>query len=161
SAARAPTFTLLAVITLALGIGANATVFGVVKSVLLNSLPYKDADRLVRVHTPLRTLAQIQGAMSAGTAIDFRERPPSFESCAIWLTPRDVTYGDGDVPRVMKSMFVEQSFFTTLGVSFAKGANFSDEDARRDTAFSTVITYATWLDIFGGKEDVIGRTVRI
>jgi putative ABC transport system permease protein len=160
SAARAPMFTILAIITLALGIGANAAVFGVAKSVLLNSLPYEDAGRLVRVTTPLRTLGGTAGALSAGTVSDFRERQRSFSTSGIWLPARDVVYGDGDVPRVMKASYVEPALFTTLGVPFARGANVRDDEVR-DTAFVTVLSHAAWQDLFGGAPDVVGRSVRI
>ena len=71
SAAGAPLFTLLAALTLALGIGANAAMFGVVKSVLLNSLPYADADRLTRIYTPIKSLGE---RIPSGTAEAFHKR---------------------------------------------------------------------------------------
>ena len=70
SALRAPLFFALAAVTLALGIGANAAVFGTVKSVLLNALPYRDADRLMRIYTPFGTGDRTRGSLSAGTVSD-------------------------------------------------------------------------------------------
>jgi hypothetical protein len=78
SALRAPLFSLLAVMTLALGIGANAAVFGVVKSVLLNSLPYADADRLVRVYSRMKDGSMQKSSVSAGVTVDVAERQRSF-----------------------------------------------------------------------------------
>ena len=80
SALGSPMFTMLAVLTLALGIGANAAMFGVVKSVLLNSLPYEDAGRLTRIYTPIKALGERIGSISAGTISDLRERQHSFSS---------------------------------------------------------------------------------
>ena len=161
SAAGAPMFTLLAVLTLALGIGANAAMFGVVKSVLLNSLPYSDADRLTRVYTPIKSLGERVGAISAGTISDLRERQKSFSSLGAWLPTRESIYNPGDNPQVVKVRWVEPALFTTLGVRFVKGTNFRDEDGMRDTAFVTVIPWKTWQTVFAGADDVIGKTVRL
>src|SRR5262249_7068267 len=90
-ALRAPLFSLLAIVTLALGIGANAAVFGVVKSVLLDALPYAQPDRLMRLYTPWRQ-GNEKGALSAGTVSDVRERQHSFSSLAVFLNARDAVY---------------------------------------------------------------------
>src|SRR6266536_5669769 len=74
----APGFACVAVLTLALGIGANATVFSVVKSVLLDALPYGDADRLVRIYGRRIDGTQERGPLSAGTVLDLRNRQSSF-----------------------------------------------------------------------------------
>src|SRR6476661_4980541 len=78
SALRAPLFSLLAILTLALGIGANAAVFGVVKSVLLDALPYADADRLVRVYARFAASDMDRSSISPGAATDIAERMRSF-----------------------------------------------------------------------------------
>ena len=77
---RAPIFSLLAVVTLALGIGANAAVFGVVKSVLLDALPYADAEHLTRIHTRLLDGTLERTVMSSGTVTDVVARQRSFAS---------------------------------------------------------------------------------
>ena len=161
SAAGAPMFSLLAVLTLALGIGANAAMFGVVKSVLLNSMPYSDADRLTRVYTPIKSIGDRVGAISAGTISDLRERQKSFSSLGAWLPTRESIYNPGDNPQVVKVRWVEPALFTTLGVRFIKGTNFRDEDGMRDTAFVTVIPWKTWQTVFAGADDVVGKTVRL
>lgn len=161
SAAAAPMFTLLAVLTLALGIGANAAMFGVVKSVLLNSLPYTDADRLTRIYTPIKALGDRTGAISAGTISDLRERQQSFSSLGAWLPARESIFDPGDNPQVVRVRWVEPALFTTLGVRFVKGTSFREEDGLRDTAFVTVIPWRTWQTVFAGAEDVVGRTVRL
>ena len=161
STAGAPMFTILAVLTLALGIGANAAMFGVVKSVLLNSLPYPDAGRLTRIYTPIEALGDREGAISAGTISDLRERQKSFTSLGAWLPSRESIYNPGDNPQVVKVRWVEPALFTTLGVRFIKGTNFREEDGMRDTAFVTVIPWKTWQSVFAGADDVVGKTVRL
>src|SRR4051812_37909133 len=95
SAVKAPVFSLLAIVTLALGIGANAAVFGVVKSVLLDALPYADASRLVRIFAPMRTGGIKRVSLSAGTISDIRERQHAFTSFGAFQGPRDVVYTNG------------------------------------------------------------------
>ena len=161
SALGSPMFAMLAVLTLALGIGANAAMFGVVKSVLLNSLPYEDAGRLTRIYTPIKALGERIGSISAGTISDLRERQHSFTSLGAWLPTRESIYNPGDNPQIVKVRWVEPALFTTLGVRFIKGTNFREEDGLRDTAFVTVIPWKTWQTVFAGAEDVVGRTVRL
>ena len=162
AAIHAPLFSLLAIVTLALGIGANAAVFGVVKSVLLNALPYSDADRLVRVYSPFRNNNIKQGALSAGTVSDIRERQHSFSSTGAFLPPRDaiVLMDDGD-PQVVKAMWAEPALFRTLGVSPLRGPGFRDEDAPRDTTVVVMISHGAWQRLFSGDSAVVGRTVRL
>lgn len=161
SSSGSPLFTFLAVLTLALGIGANAAVFGVVKSVLLNSLPYADADRLMRIRTPIRALGDEVGSISAGTISDLRERQRSFSSFGAWLPERDMVYDPGDMPQIVKARWVEPSLFRTLGVRFILGNNFREEDGLSDTAFVTVLPWKTWQSTFGGAPDVVGKQVRL
>jgi putative ABC transport system permease protein len=162
SALRVPLFSLLAVLTLALGIGANAAVFGVVKSVLLDALPYRDADRLVRVYGRFLDGSHERGPLSAGTVTDIAERQRSFESVAAFAgLPREVVYAGDDEPRVVNAAWVEPGLFRALGVPAALGRTFNDEDAASDTARAVVLTHATWQRLFGGDAGVLGRTARI
>ena len=103
SALRAPRFALLAVVTLALGIGANAAVFGVVKSVLLDALPYADADRITLVYSRWNDGTNDRGPFSAGMVRDLRERNRTYESLAAYEgIPRDAVFSGGDVPRAVR-----------------------------------------------------------
>ncbi len=162
AAARAPLFTLLAVLTLALGIGANAAVFGVFKSVLLDGLPYADAERLVRVYGHWTTGTNDRGPLSAGTVADIAERQRSFTSVASFsgLTQDGVLIGDGE-PRVVKIEWVEPQLFQTLGVPMALGRSLLPEDAAGDTALNIVLTHSAWQTMFGGDRRAIGSTIRV
>jgi putative ABC transport system permease protein len=161
SAVHAPLFSLLAVATLALGIGANAAVFGVVKSVLLDALPYSEPSRLMRLFTPLRSSNLMRGALSAGTISDVRERQHSFAALGAFQSIRDVTYSGTDAPQVMKAMFVEPALLQTLGVHPIRGAGFRDDDAAHDTTTVTMLSYGAWQRVFGGDANVIGKSIRI
>jgi putative ABC transport system permease protein len=162
SAVHAPLFTLLAVVTLALGIGANAAVFGVVKSVLLNALPYADPGRLMRIYCPFRSGIEERGALSAGTVSDIRERQHSFSSLGAFLSTRDVVYSGSDgTPEVMKAVWAEPAFFRTLGVSPVRGSGFRDEDGLRDTSMVVMLPHATWQRLFAGDPSILGRTILV
>jgi putative ABC transport system permease protein len=161
SAARTPVFTATAIVTLAMGIGANAAIFGVVKSVLLNPLPYADAGRIMRIKSPIKDLGEDRGALSAGTISDIRERQKSFTSFGAWMSERDMIYNPGDQPQIVKARWVEPSLFPTLGVKPILGSVFTDTDGLRDTAFSVMIPWQTWQTTFGGAADVVGKSVRL
>lgn len=161
SMVRAPLFSALAILTLALGIGANAAVFGVVKSVLLDALPYANPTQLLRVYAPFSNGTFAKGALSAGTVSDIRERDHLFASTGTFMMPRDVIYNDGDVPQIMHSMFIEPSAFATLGVSPIRGPGFRADDGDRDTTVVTVLPFATWQRVFNGDPNIIGRVVHL
>ncbi len=158
SAVRAPLFTLLAIVTLALGIGANAAVFGVVKSVLLDALPYADAGRLVRVYAQFNRSATERSSVSPGTAVDF-ERLRSFaDVTAFNFTTFENTYADAAGPRVLSGALVDGAFFSTLGVRAALGRTLTDADGGTPVL---MLSHAAWQRELGGDTAVIGRTLLI
>ena len=162
SALRAPLFSLLAVVTLAFGIGANAAVFSVVKSVLLDALPYADAGRLVRVYARFADGSQDRGPLSAGTVADLAERQRSFTRVAAFAgLTREAAYAGRDEPRVVKVAWVEPALFGALGVPVALGRPFNDDDAMSDTAHTVLLAHDAWQRLFAGDSAVLGRAVRI
>ncbi|HET7551931.1 MAG TPA: ABC transporter permease [Gemmatimonadaceae bacterium] len=161
SALRSPLFTLLAVVTLALGIGANAAVFGVVKSVLLDALPYADADRLVRVYGRFLDGSNDRGPLSAGTVTDIAARQRSFVGTAAFATLPRESILEGDEPRVVQVEWAEPKLFRVLGVKAALGRTLRDDDAVGDTAFTVMVTYAAWQQLLGGDPGVVGGTIDI
>jgi putative ABC transport system permease protein len=162
SALRAPLFSLLAIVTLALGIGANAAVFGVVKSVLLDALPYADADRLVRVYGRLKDGTLERSSLSAGAVTDFAERQKSFSRLAHFMSGTvDVTYAAESGPVATKAALVGAGFFQTLGVRPRLGRTLTDADAEPDAPRVLMLSFAAWQRFFGGDPEVIGRPARI
>ena len=162
SALGAPLFSLLAVATLALGIGANAAVFGVVKSVLLDALPYANADRVMRVYGRWRDGTNERGPLSAGTVTDVRERQRSFERLAAFEgLPRDAVFAGDGAPQAVKVAWVEPALFRTLGVPAALGRALREDDAAADTAYNVLLTHASWQRILGGDPRAVGRAVRV
>ena len=160
SALRTPLFSLLAVVTLALGIGANAAVFGVLKSVLLDALPYADADRLVRIHARFADGSHERGPLSAGTVSDLARRQRSFTRVAAFASlPREAVLA-GDEPQVVKVAWAEPALFPTLGVSAALGRTLRDDDVQ-DTVQVVLMTHDAWQRLFGGDPQILERTIRI
>lgn len=160
SAARAPLFTLLALLTLAVGIGANAAVFGVVKSVLLDALPYADADRLVRVYGRLEDGSLERSSLSAGTITDFGERQRSFARLAhFYPTVIDVTYVQEGDPGVLAVALVGPTFFQTLGVVPRAGRSFTEADAATGAPPVAMLSHEAWVREFGGDPGIVGRRI--
>src|SRR5215207_2075287 len=159
SALRAPLFSLLAVLTLALGIGANAAVFGVVKSVLLDALPYADSDRLVRVYSRFAGSDGDHSSVSPGAAVDIAERVRAFSgTTAFNFSTFDVAYIEDAGARVLTGAMVSSAYFPTLGVRPLLGRALTEADA---TTSVLMLSHAAWLREFAADPAVIGRTLRI
>jgi len=167
-------FASVALITLALGIGVNAAVFAVVKSVLLDALPYPDADRLVRISGGAATQAGTLGPLSAGTVSDIGERQRSFTSLAAFTAlPLEATYGSESGPQVTTITWVEPQFFDTLGVAARLGRTFRQDDAinglvplsgglaAQETGRRVVLSHRAWTRLFASDPNVIGRDARV
>jgi predicted permease len=162
SSLRTPLFTLLAVFTLALGIGANAAVFSIVKSVLLDALPYADAGRVVRIYAKFRERPDDRAPLSAGTITDVAKRQRAFTSVAYFMHfPEDVAYIGSDGPHPMTAARIGSGFFTTLGVSAARGRLLTDDDAAPGAPLTTVLSYETWQRTFGGDPRIVGKKIQI
>ena len=172
----APAFAVMAVVTLALGIGANTAIFAVVKSALLDALPYRDADSLVRVYGGLVTGSQRVRPVSAGTVMDIAERQLSFTSLSAFTDSAiDAVYGgdDDDGAQVARMTWVEPGFFDTLGVPVALGRTFHQQDALNglvalsggqlapDAPAPVILTDTAWSRLFASDTGIVGREVRI
>jgi putative ABC transport system permease protein len=114
----------------------------------------------MRIYTPFGTGGRARGALSAGTVSDVRERQHSFQRFGAFLGARDGIYM-GDQPQIVQTMWIEPGLLRTLGVSPVRGAGFRDEDADRDTTTVIMISYGAWQRLFGGKEDAVGKVVRL
>ena len=162
SALRAPIFSLLAIITLALGVGANAAVFSAVKSVLLDALPFSDADRLVRIYARMADGSLERSSISAGITVDLAARQRSFSHVATFYREGvDVDVTRDGTPRVWRATLAGTGYFATLGVSAAAGRVLSDADCQTGAAPVVMVSYATWQREFGGDPRAVGQTIQI
>jgi len=161
---RAPGFTLAVVLTLALGIGANATMFGVVDHLLLSSPAHVvDADRVVRIN--LNRVSPFTGepaVMAAMTWTDYQayEKVSGFESVAAFGDD-PLILGRADQAVRVNGLYTTASLFPLLGVAPALGRFFDEEEARPGAAGVVVLSYGLWQRRFGGTPDVLGVDVPI
>src|SRR3954453_3800721 len=155
--ARSPLTTAVAVVTLALGVGANTAVFSVFESILLNPLPYAHADRLVSVANPEAN--RVRG-VSARVAREWQERTGAVDAIGQYTDSQLVFTGDGD-PDVFRGQRVNAEFFDTLGVRPLLGRLFSQDDDRPRAAAVVVLSYELWSTRFGGDAAVVGRVLTL
>jgi putative ABC transport system permease protein len=159
---RSPGFALSAVLTLALGIGANAAVFAVVYAVLLNPLPYRQPGRLVRIWETNLAQGIERGDVSPGSYVSWRDRSQTLDGVALYLaSPRQWLLSFGGEPEVVKGTEVTPGLFDVLGTRPILGRTFHPErsDAPVRDAPEIVLGYGLWQRRFGGAADVIGKTL--
>ena len=161
---RAPTFTAVTLLTLALGVGANAAIYSVVHAVLLQKLPYRDPSRLVAVGHRHAERGTVFGAFSPQDYDDLRAGVPDFEALAAWwFVPgnggRNLT-GAGD-PVHLEAAMVSGDLFTTLGVPAALGRTFSPAEDTPGGNRVAVLSDRFWRTRFGSDSTIIGSTVRL
>jgi hypothetical protein len=156
--ARSPAFSLRAVATLALGVGANTAIFSVTNAVLLRPLPFADPDRLV-VLTQSTQISR-QAGFSVDDYADFAARSRAFEQIGAFYYD-GVNFGANDTTEAVEAGYVTSSLFPTLGTPPAQGRGFAPEDDRPGAAQTVVISHGLWRDKLGGDPRAIGRTVTL
>jgi putative ABC transport system permease protein len=152
---KAPGFTIVAVLTLALGIGANSAIFSVVNAVLLRALPYREADRLVTVWEKNQT--NEQNTISPANFFDWQAQNHVFAGLAAF-TDTPTILGDG-VPEAVPGQRTTDNLFSVLGVNALLGRTFTPEDSKPGQNNVVVLSYGLWQRRFGGDVNVIGRKV--
>jgi len=156
--ARTPSFTAIAVLTLALGIGANAAIFSVVHAVLLKRLPYPDPDRLVVVAESQKIVGEMGVAWP--DFLDLRERVRSLHPLALYRAD-DMTVSGGRDPELLRVGEVSAELFSLLGAAPAVGRLLVAADDRPGAAPAVVLSDELWRSRFGADRSVIGKTLRL
>jgi macrolide transport system ATP-binding/permease protein len=162
---KTPGFTAVAVLTLALGIGANTAVFTVVNTFLLSPLPVEDASRLAAVNTSrsnkTNETAEL-GSLSLLNLKDYRQANHVFSSLAAYTSPMALTMSDGVESKRVFAEVVTGNYFETLVIHPTIGRFFlPDEDVTPEARPVVVIGYAAWQGRFGGAPDILGRTIKL
>ena len=155
---KRPAFTAIVVLTLALGIGANVTIFTLVNAFLLKPLPYRDSARLMSVSDfqPPDT----ETPASFPEFDDWRNTNQVFESMTAWFErPMNLT-GSGDASQI-RVMQVARDYFSTLGVQPVAGRVFTRDEHKRGAAETVLISSALWRDRFGADPDIVGKPLTI
>lgn len=156
--ATRPGFTAAALLTLALGIGANTAIFSVINGFYLKPLPYPEGHRLVDVHNHYPGVID-QAGTSIPDYLDRKERAPALEDLAIYTFGSYNLAADGQPDRVV-GLRASPSLFSTLRVQPMLGRAFTDEDAVIGREKVVVLTHGTWQRQFAADPQVIGREVR-
>src|SRR6266480_3626368 len=159
---KSPAFTAVALISIALGIGANTTVFSVINGVLLKSLPYKDPASLVLLWGDGRTEGRLSkhNQVSATDVADFRAESTVFEDVATYSGWYPIMAGDGEAERI-PAIQVGDGFFKVMKGEPILGRVFTSEEQVDGKDFVIVLSYGLWQRRFAGDPNVVGRTVQL
>ena len=164
---NAPGFTIVIVITLALGIGANTAIFSIVHAMLLEPLPYRDADRLVFIWLDRAQIGYPRGPMSGPDLRDLREGSRTLADFAgIWASGAVALTGEGDpgdpgTPEQIRTALVTTNFFQVLGATSALGRTFRAEDSAPGADPAMLIGWDLFQRRFGGDPAIIGHKVHV
>jgi len=157
---RKPGFALIAVLSLALGIGANTAIFSVVNSVLLRPLPYKDPERLVMVWEDASKFGYPHDTPAAANYVDWRDQNTVFEGMAAIADNSFNLTGAGD-PERLEGRYVSATLFPLLGVDPQIGRTFTAAEDQPGSNRVVVLSYALWQRRFGGDNSIVGKPLNL
>jgi len=157
---RNPGFAIVAILTLAIGIGANAVIFSVVNGVLLRPLPFPDSKRIVTVWETDANRNVVHGTASAAEFLDWQDLSHSFQDLSGCRALYFTITGNGEPEQVWGSQ-VSGNFFRTLRVSPMIGRDFASEDEQLGHEQVVILGYALWQRHYGGDVGIIGKTIAV
>jgi predicted permease len=157
---KQPVFTLVAVLTLTLGIGANTAIFSLLYQVLLRPLPFPEADRLVFVWNSYPLTGLNQASVSIPDYIDRKTQAPAIEDATLF-TGRSVTLADGGQPEQVRALAVTPSFFSTLRRQPVMGRAFTEDEAKPNADRYAILTDGLWNSRFAADPHIVGRDIRV
>lgn len=158
---KSPGYTVVAVLTLALGIGATTAIFSMVDHVVLRPLPYTDADRVVTLWETDGATGEMHKEVSPGNFIAWQERAGAFESMGLAEPSGVGLTRSGGPPESAPSWSVTEGFFDALGVRPILGAGFGPEHFQPGGPAAVVISHGVWQRRFGGDPLLVGRTIEV
>ena len=156
-----PGFTAVAVLTLALGIGANTALFSVVNGVLLRPLPFHEHDRLVTLWESSPTQGVDQQNVSPPNFADWQAQGSAFEEMAFWTGPNDFNLVTRDGSEKVRESYASSSLFRLLRVEPQLGRGFLAEEDREKGPQTAVISHRLWQERFGGNRELIGQSLTV
>jgi putative ABC transport system permease protein len=158
---KKPGFTVIAVITLGLGIGANVAIFSVINGVLLNPLPYPEAGRLMTLWERSPSRGFEQERVSPPNLLDWQAQNSVFENLASWYGGDEVNLLTSDGVEKVKSVYASSTLFTTLNVSPLHGRAFLPEEDKPQGDRVAIISFSLWQRRFNKDPDVLGQTLTV
>jgi len=157
---RSPGFTIVAILTLALGLGANSAIFSVIDAVLLRPLPYHAPSRLVAVK-PTEPGRRDDIGVSYPTFLDWRSRNDVFDGLSVFRQDDFILTGRGEAAHLTGAV-VSASLFSVLGIPPAMGRNFIlDEDKPSGTGLPIIVSHSLWQNRFGSDPKIVGQTLTL
>lgn len=157
---RSPTFALVAILTLAIGIGANVAIFSIVRGVLLRPLPYPHSDRIVILWETDQNRNVSRGVVSPAELLDWRDTNHSFVQLSGWRALFFNLTGSGE-PEQMWGSQVTGNFFRLLGVAPMLGRDFQPEDEQPGHGQVALLSWDLWQRHFDGSRGVLGKTIML
>lgn len=157
---RQPMFSLIAIATIALGVGATSTIFGVANGVLLKPLPYSEPDRLAMVWMTNARINLREDWHSMPNIEDYRAANSTFETIAVYNTTAQNLTGQGDAQRLIGAR-ASANLFDVLGGRAARGRVFTAEEDEPGRDAVVVLAHGFWQRAFGGDEGVVGRSIEL
>jgi putative ABC transport system permease protein len=157
---KQPVFTLVAVLTLTLAIGANTAIFSLLYQTLLRPLPYGSADRLVFVWNSYPLMGLPQASVSIPDYLDRKTQAPAIEDATLF-TGRSANLAEEGRPEQLRALAVTPSFFSTLGRQPFLGRGFTEDEAKPEADKFVILSYGLWNSRFGGDRAVVGRDIRL
>ena len=164
---RSPAFTLIAVLTLALGIGANTAIFSVVNGVLLRPLPYPEPERLVRLFTAFRGNGVERYSVSQPEFMDYKgltqvlENAAAYTGAGLTLTGGCASQTSPCEPERVRGIAATRDLFPVLGITPARGRNFEGDEGRQGREPVVIVTHEFWQNRFGGGPGLLGRSLTL
>ena len=155
---KRPGFTAIAVITLALGIGANTAIFSTVNALLLNPLPFPQQDRVIAIWDKNPSRGVEHNEVTMANYLDWRAQAQSFEQLALerwWSTNLTA----GGTPERVQGFLVTANFLDVLGVKPIRGRNFVEEENQPGKDAVAIITYSLWQRRFGADPNIVNQTI--
>ena len=157
---RRPAFTLIAVVTLALGIGANTAIFSAINALLLKPLPFPELDRVVAIWDKMPSRGVLHNEVTMANYLDWQAQNQSFEQLALYRWWSANLTGV-DPPERIQGFLVTANFFDAIGVKPIMGRNFLHEENQPGKDAVAIITHSLWQRRFGGDPNIVNKTITL
>ncbi len=157
---RRPAFTLIAVVTLALGIGANTAIFSAINALLLKPLPFPQLDRVVAIWDKLPSRGLMHNEVAVANYLDWQSQSQSFEQLALYRWWSANLTGI-DTPERIQGFLITANYLDAIGIKPILGRNFLPEENQPGKDAVAIITHSLWQQRFGGDPNIVNKTITI